>query len=57
MFEPRELGHREEWASGGEYELAGKSVTKADFDAWLAQTMVDGDTWSVPDGTALPENQ
>ena len=56
VFEQRELGHREEWASGGEYELAGKTVTKADFDAWLAETMAAGVTWYGPDGAVIPEN-
>ena len=56
VFEQQELGHREEWATGSEYELDGEQVTKADFDAWLAETMVDGVTWYGPDGTVIPEN-
>ena len=55
-FEQQELGHREEWASGGEYELAGKTVTKADFDAWLAETMAGDVTWYAPGGAVIPEN-
>ncbi|MCI6320657.1 MAG: hypothetical protein MR803_04760 [Clostridiales bacterium] len=56
-FEQAELAHRVEWANGCTCTLAGETVTEADFDAWLAETMVDGVTWYGPDGTALPENQ
>ena len=56
VFEQQELGHREEWASGGEYELDGEAVTKADFDAWLAENLAAGVTWYAPDGSVIPEN-
>ena len=56
-FEQAELAHRVEWANGCTCTLAGETVTEADFDAWLAETMVDGVTWYGPDGFALPENQ
>ena len=56
-FEQAELAHRVEWANGCTCTLAGETVTEADFDALLAETMVDGVTWYGPDGTALPENQ
>nr|WP_325195436.1 hypothetical protein [uncultured Oscillibacter sp.] len=57
VFEQQELGHREEWATGGEYELGGEEVTKADFDAWLAETMAGSVAWYGPDGAAIPANQ
>ena len=56
VFEQQELGHREEWASGGEYELGGEAVAKADFDAWLAENLAAGVTWYASDGTVIPEN-
>ena len=56
VFEQQELGHREEWATGGEYELGGEAVAKVDFDAWLAENLAAGVTWYAPDGTVIPEN-
>ena len=56
VFEQQELGHREEWATGGEYELGGEEVTKEAFDTWLAETLADSVTWYAPDGTVIPEN-
>ena len=56
VFEQQELGHREECATGSEYELGGEEVTKADFDAWLAETMADSVTWYGSDGSVIPEN-
>ena len=56
VFEQQVLGHREEWATGGEYELGGEAVAKVDFDAWLAENLAAGVTWYAPDGTVIPEN-
>ena len=56
-FEQAELAHRVEWANGCTCTLAGETVTEADFDAWLAETMVDGVTWYGPDGATIPANQ
>ena len=56
VFEQQELGHREEWATGSEYELGGQEVTKAGFDTWYTENMVGDVTWYAPGGAVIPEN-
>ena len=55
VFVQQELGHREEWGDGGTYELDGRAVTQADFDAWLEEEMSGSVTWHAPDGAKIPE--
>ena len=57
MFCQQELGQREEWATGGEYVLDGESVTKAVFEDWQAENLVEEVTWYAPNGTVIPVGQ
>lgn len=57
IFQQQELGHKEEWATGSEYELDGEPVTKETFYTWLAENMPGSVTWYAPDGSVVPENQ
>ena len=57
LFCQQELGQREEWATGGEYVLDGESVTKAVFEDWQAENLVEEVTWYAPNGTVIPVGQ
>lgn len=57
IFKQQWLGHREEWATGSEYELDGEPVTKETFYTWLAENVTEEVTWYAPDGSVIPENQ
>lgn len=57
IFQQQELGSREEWGTGSEYTLAGETVTKETFYAWLAENLPGEVIWYAPDGSVIPENQ
>ena len=45
IFQQQELGDKEEWATGSEYELDGEPVTKETFYTWLAENLTGEVTW------------